>query len=323
LILTHLVIGAAGQDGVILSRKLKALDIEVVGVCKSYQSEFLNLAVPSLKIDEFDGGNIKSILDKYKPKKIYNLAGYSSVKFSWENPFDAVNVNASLVAEIIEWIYKKSDQTILIQASSSEIFANIKKSPQNESTELMPSSPYGASKALAHQLILHYKQRYSLNLGAAILYNHESPLRKSEFLSKHLAEGIADIFLNKQSKVKVGNLDSKRDWGWAPDYVNGIYEMSNQDVIQDYIFATGKQSTVREFAACFFSLIGVENFEDYLEIDTSALRQIDPTNLCGDSNKALKDMGWSNSKNLQEIASEMFNWELVRNASTSNIIWGS
>lgn len=198
----------------------------------------------------------------------------------------------------------------LIQASSSEIFGACESIPQKETYLLSPSTPYGIAKSFSHNLIKFYREKYSLNASSAILYNHESPLRKSEFVTKHIVRNVARISMGLQDTMTIGNMDAKRDWGWAPDYVLGMKKMSSNDYSEDYIFATGVQHSVRDFLSEAFKLIGVNDYSTYLTQDENALRSVDPSNLCGDSTKAKKELDWGHTKNFSEIVKIMFDWEL-------------
>ncbi len=309
----YLVTGAAGQDGILISRLLLEDEVEVIGICKEAQIDRLSKNLPGVTLDFVDKKNSKNITDllqKYRPTHIINLAGFSSVKESWHYPYECLETNSGLVTQIIEWLAMYSPNSRLIQASSSEIFGASDSYPQNETYLLSPSSPYGIAKSFSHNLIKVYRQKYSLNVSSAILYNHESPLRKSEFVTKHIVRNVARISMGLQDTMTIGNMDAKRDWGWAPDYVLGMKKMASSENSEDFIFATGVQHSVRDFLSEAFELIGIKDYSTYITQDENSLRSVDPSNLCGDSSLAKKKLSWGHTKNFSEIVKIMYDWEL-------------
>jgi len=309
----YLVTGAAGQDGILISRLLLKDGAEVFGICKEAQVDRLSKILPGVTLDFLDNKNSKNIADilqKYRPTHIINLAGFSSVKESWNYPYECLETNSGLVAEIIEWLVLQSPNSRLVQASSSEIFGACDSYPQNETYLLSPSSPYGIAKGFSHNLIKIYREKYSLNVSSAILYNHESPLRKNEFVTKHIVRNVARLSMGLQDTMTIGNMDARRDWGWAPDYVLGVKKMASNEYSEDFIFATGVQHSVRDFLSEAFELIGIRDYSKYLTQDKNALRSVDPSNLCGDSTMAKKKLNWGHTKNFSEIVKIMFDWEL-------------
>lgn len=290
-----LITGSAGQDGRILGPKLGINGHQVVMLCrpsvsKALQKEFPELKIVSCDLTELD--EVRKILDFECPDAIVNLAAFSSVKDSWNNPELLKKINIDLPAFILEWIRTRSHLTRLVHASSSEIFGSVSEEPQNEETPLRPLTPYGHSKAIAHDLCIHYRHNHNLSISNAIFYNHESFHRSNQYVTRHISMGIAAIQSEKLSKLNIGSLSSRRDWGWADEYMHGVKSLLESGTESDYVFATGMTHSVEDLLKIGFSSVGISDFRNYIEITQSELRQVDPVNLCGDSTKARNDLGW-------------------------------
>jgi GDPmannose 4,6-dehydratase len=319
-----LITGAAGQDGVIMSRKLINAGHKVFGICKPTQTAYLEIAVPGISIIEFDlnrYADIPELLSKFSPEVIVNLAGFSSVLRSWETPIKTFEINTLVPIQIIEWIFKTSPNTRFLQASSSEIFGGSNIVPQNEDTPLKPITPYGSSKAAIHELIKNFRFREGLHLSSAILYNHESPLRKLDFVTRHITNGVALIALGRSDSLKIGNVLMSRDWGWAPEYVDGMISVLNQSQGNDYVFATGKSHTVSEFIEASFYEVGIRDYLDFIITDESQIRRVDPSLLVGNAARAHSELGWHPSTKLNGIVSKMMAFELNFLNGNASGIW--
>ena len=308
-----LVSGAAGQDGIILSRKLIQQGNNVVGLCRPEQKDFLMESVPgiqSVPINITEKPHLYELLDRWQPSEIYNLAAFSSVRKSWNEPDVSTAVNCVLPALFLDWIKKYSFKTKFTQASSSEIFGGSTAGPQNEESDFAPITPYGLTKAYAHQLVVMYREEYGLLASNAILYNHESPIRKTEYVTRHVSKTVAEISLGYKKNLEIGNLSATRDWGWAPDYVAGMILLARADTPGDYIFATGEQHSVAELVKVAFTSLGIYDFEKYLRRSESHVRKVDPGSLFGDSSKAAQELGWKKTLDFNEMVETMVQSDL-------------
>ena len=311
--MTVLVTGAAGQDGVLLARKLIARGEKVVGACLLNATEYLNRAVPGIDIYPIDLSEFSSVdlmLDQIKPENIYNLAGFSSVRKSWEEPHIMTRINSELPAQILSWCARKSRGTRFLQASSSEIFGGTEIVPQNEITPMLPITPYGLSKAFAHSLTQEFRQQYGLHASTAILYNHESPLRSPEFVTRQIIQGIAHILLGQQNRLTIGNTSSQRDWGWAPDYVHGMTLALEHPNPDDYVFSTGQLRRVDDLIRVAFESVDISNYLEYLEENEALFRRVDPIRLVGDSSKAHKVLKWNHTVDFESMVNIMMKNEI-------------
>lgn len=303
-----LVSGAAGQDGIILSRKLIKQGNTVIGICRKEQQDFLIKYVPEIQpraIDLTNKTQIFRLLDDCQPTEIYNLAAFSSVRKSWNEPDLSTVINCTLPAVFLNWIEKYSKKTRFAQASSSEIFGGSDNGPQNELCSLRPITPYGLTKAYAHQLVSMYREEFGLFACNAILYNHESPIRKTEYVTRHVSKTVAEIAMGSKQYLEIGNRSAARDWGWAPDYVAGLMLMTGAERPTDYIFATGEQHTVGELVEAAFKSLGIYDFEKYIRKNEGQLRKVDPGNLRGDSRKAEHELGWTRTLDFNGIIETM------------------
>jgi GDPmannose 4,6-dehydratase len=316
-----LITGAAGQDGILLARKLLKTETDVVGICRKNQAKNLRQAVPGLSIytaDLTDFEKVHKILDKAKPTTIFNLAGYSSVNKSWMEPEIATRINSDLPVQILSWTVKKSPTTRIIQASSSEIFGATTQIPQTENTNIKPITPYGLSKSLAFEMMQIFRSKEGIHATNMILYNHESPLRREEFVTRRITKSVAQIKLGKLDTLHIGNIGMKRDWGWAPDYIDGMILASNKELADDYILATGILHSVKDIIETAFTYAGIENFEKYIHADENMIRKIDPQNLLGNPTKAETRLGWKRTLEFKEIIETMVKYDLQINP---NSIW--
>jgi GDPmannose 4,6-dehydratase len=306
--LTVLITGAAGQDGVLLARNLIANGEKVIGACLPRAKEYLTTAVAGIHVYPIDLSDFKAVdllLEETLPEKIYNLAGFSSVRRSWEEPHIAARINSDLPAQILSWCAKRSPATRFLQASSSEIFGGAATFPQSETTPTAPITPYGLSKLFAHSLTQEFRREYSLHASNAILFNHESPLRSEEFVTRQITQSVARISLGLQEKLNIGNTSAKRDWGWAPDYVRGMRLALEHQESDDYIFATGNVRSVKELIDVAFRSVGITDPIPYLHDEANRHRKVDPVNLVGDASKAHNVLAWNHTVDFETIIGQM------------------
>ena len=308
-----LVTGAAGQDGRLLTRALANKGKNVYGLCRPGRKEVLQNYSPNIKIIEVDVADqlkLVEVLNFIRPSEIYNLAGFSSVHQSWRHPALVTTINSVVPATILSWCLENDPAVKFLQASSSEIFGAITSSPQSEKTPLSPVTPYGLSKGYAHTLLQQYRNEYGLHASNAILYNHESPLRDIHFVTRKISRSVAAIGRGSKEPLKLGQIHSKRDWGWAPDYVSGMQSMMQKEVPGDYVFATGLVHTVEDLLRFAFNRIGIDDFSSYVQHDAKNDRHVDPVNLVGNNNRAIDELNWVPTTDLREIIETMVDFDI-------------
>lgn len=299
-----LVTGAFGQDAFHLFSEFSKSDerIEMHGLVRNlsdsrfelFTSKYPEVIFSAVDISQTD--LLQDAILKIKPTQIYNLAGISSIQDSWKNPVLTHEVNFIGFENILKATLKLQDltgnQTSIYQASSSEVFGSTAFSPQNEETPFRPINPYGVSKARAHELALEYKNRYGLKIAVGILYNHESPLRSTKFVSMKIAEFVNTMNSSNPSVLELGNIDARRDWGYAGDYVTAMQKMLELEKFETYVIATGVQHSVRDFLDLAFNIKGVEDWSRFVTFSEEFNRKTDHHNLVGDSSKAYVDLNW-------------------------------
>ncbi|KAA1380667.1 GDP-mannose 4,6-dehydratase [Aeromicrobium fastidiosum] len=313
-----LVTGANGQDGSYLVQQLLAAGDEVVGMCHSQEgAERLRSEHPgasAIACDLSDDLGIQRVVRDVAPSRIFNLAGNTSVARSWEHPADTADVLGIGPVRIFDAAWKLSQETgdpvRVLQASSAEIFGSATQVPQDELTLRRPVTPYGAAKNFAHEMAAVYRAR-GMHVSSAILYNHESPSRPETFVARKITMAVCDIVRGRQDVLALGNIDVQRDWGYAPDYVDAMVSILSHDVPGDFVVATGESHTVREFVAEAFACVGVDDWQDLVEIDPRFYRPADPEQLVGDSSR-LRSIGWSPTVTFQELVKIMVEAELAR-----------
>ena len=314
---TALVTGVTGQDGSYLAEFLLQKGYKVVGL-KRRTSLISTDRIdhifdnPNFSLEYYslhDGGCIYRLLQKYKPDEFYNLAAQSHVKVSFDVPEETVDTVAMGVLRLLEAI-RIFDPTIkLYQASSSEMFGDNPVNPQNEETALMPASPYACAKVFAHNIIRNYRQSYNIHASSGILFNHESPRRGETFVTRKITLAAAKIKLGMQDKLYLGNLDAKRDWGFAGDYVEAMWLMLQQDHPDDYVIATGETHTVKEFLHEVFDAAELD-VQKYVEIDPRLFRPHEVPLLLGDPSKAERQLGWKPRITFKKLAKMMYEADL-------------
>ena len=314
------ITGITGQDGSYLTELLLEKGYEVHGVVRRNSTVFRSRIEHLLKEyqnperaggrlflhygDMADGTNISRLLYQIQPDEIYNLAAQSHVRISFDIPVYTADVDAVGVVRLLEAIRDSGLKTKFYQASSSEMFGNVGEVPQNENTRFHPRSPYGCAKVFAHNTTVNYRESYGLFACSGILFNHESPRRGENFVTRKITKGVAAIKNGLQDKIILGNLDAKRDWGYAKEYVEAMWLMLQQDQPDDYVIATGEAHTVREFAQEAFKIVGL-NWEDYIVFGEGFLRPAEVNILVGDASKAKAQLNWEPKTKFKELVKLM------------------
>jgi GDPmannose 4,6-dehydratase len=307
---TALITGITGQDGSYLAEFLLEKGYKVYGLARrsSFQSyERIKHILDQIELiqgDLLDQNSLTEALIISNPDEVYNLASQSFIPTSWSHPVYTGDVNAIGVNRLLDAIRTVNAKIKYYQASSSEMFGNPQEVPQNEETPFHPTSPYGIAKLYAHWLTVSYRKHYGVFTCSGICFNHESPRRGFEFVSRKITCGAAGIKLGLRKELKLGNLEAKRDWGYAGDYVKGMWLMLQQDKAEDYVIATGEPRTVREFCSIAFSLLDLD-YTDYVVVDERLLRPTDINSLVGDSMKARKNLGWEPTISFKELVKMM------------------
>ncbi|MEM1165355.1 MAG: GDP-mannose 4,6-dehydratase [Planctomycetota bacterium] len=316
-----LITGITGQDGSYLAEFLLEKGYEVHGIIRRsssfntdridhiYQDPHNKTLVLKLHYGDLcDGGGIARLLEQVKPHEVYNLGAQSHVRVSFDMPIytaETVAMGAYKLLEAVREAQDKTGQQIrYYQASSSEQYGKVVETPQVETTPFYPRSPYAVAKVAAHWITVNYRESYDMHASCGILFNHESPRRGETFVTRKITRAVGRIKMGLQDKVFLGNLDSKRDWGYAGDYVKMMWMMLQQDTPDDYVIATNRTITVREFADMAFSHAGL-NFEDHVEFDPRYLRPAEVDLLLGDPAKAKAQLGWEPETSVEELAAMM------------------
>ena len=310
-----IITGLSGQDGTYLAELLITKNYRVIGAVRDIQKsgellpESLKNSVELTSWDMLNQHRMIEVLEKYNPAEIYNFAAYSSGAGMFDDPVGIAEVNGVAVARILEAMRRVDTNIRFCQASSREVFGVATQSPQTEATLRNPRSPYGAAKAYAHHLVSVYRAR-GMWAGSAILYNHESPRRPSTFVTRKITMGVAAIARGEASTIELGNLDSRRDWGWAPDYMDAIVKMVSAERPNDYIIATGVTHSVREFVTEAFLRVGIDDPDRYIEINEKWNRPADGAIPRGDSSRIAKELGWRPTVGFSQVVSAMVEHDL-------------
>lgn len=311
---TALISGITGQDGSYLAELLLDKGYRVVGlkrrtslICTERIDEIYENSNFSLEyFDLNDVGCMYRLLNKYQPDEFYNLAAQSHVRVSFDVPEDTVEGIAMGTLRLLNAIKEVSPHTRFYQASSSEMFGANPEHPQNEWTRFMPASPYACAKVFAHNLVKNYRESYGLFACSGILFNHESPRRGETFVTRKITLAAAHIGYLQQDKLYLGNLDSKRDWGFAGDYVEAMWLMLQQEEPDDFVIATGQTHTVRDFLELVFEVASLGDPYKYVEIDSRLFRPQEVPLLLGDYSKAKEKLGWEPKTDLRQLAEMMY-----------------
>ena len=315
----YLILGAAGQDGRIALQKLSARGIEVHAGVRSHPSveHAMHRVLPESRVhllDVTDRESIVAIIRRVKPTRILNLAGQSNVHLSWDQPastFDSNTVGALNVLQAVRDL-GLVDRVRLYQALSSEIFGRPETSPQDETTTMHPVTPYGLSKASARSLSVMFRERFDVWVSNGILYNHESMYRPESYVVRHVSASVARIKAGLQDALEIGDMTARRDWGYAPDYVDGMMQMLEHDVPDDFVLATGASHSVRDLVEIAFAAAEIDDWEQYLRIRPERIRSVEPAMLVGDARKAREAFDWSPSCSFDEMVAKLVEHDLNR-----------
>ncbi len=305
-----LITGIAGQDGSYLAEFLLAKGYEVAGLirrARTEQHERIAHFQDRLKLyegDILDQISLTGVLQKFQPDEVYNLASQSSVFRSWAEPILTGEINALGVSRLLEAIRSTNPKIKFYQASSSEMFGKVRESPQNELTPFYPRSPYGVSKTYGHFVTVNYRESYGIFAASGILFNHESPRRGLDFVTRKITHGAASISLGHSQTLVLGNLDVERDWGFAGDYVEAMWLMLQQSTPEDFVIGQGKSRSLRDFLQEAFAHVGL-NWEKFVHIDPKLMRLAEVEHVVADSAKAHAKLGWKPRTSFQELVGMM------------------
>ncbi len=316
-----LITGITGQDGIYLAELLTAKGYEVFGLIRGQNNPKFSLVeqmFPELTLltgDLTDVSSLTRVLGIAEPDEVYNLGAISFVAYSWENASVTTDVTAKGVLNILEAtrLYAGDDigRVRFYQASSSEMFGRVQEVPQSEKTLLWPRSPYGVAKAFGHYMTINYRESYGMHASSGMLFNHESPRRGPEFVTRKISNAVARIKLGKQDRVVLGNLDAKRDWGFAGDYVDAMWRMLQQPTADDYVIATGETHSIREYLELAFEVAGIPDWERYVTQDPRFMRPAEVDLLIGDPSKAKTVLGWKPTVSFPELVAMMVDGDLA------------
>jgi GDPmannose 4,6-dehydratase len=316
---TALITGITGQDGPYLAEFLLSKGYKVAGTVRRLSTPNMeNIKDIADKIELFsadllDQSSLMDAIRKSEPDEVYNLAAQSFVKASWDQPVLTGEFTALGVTRVLEAIRTVNPKIKFYQASSSEMFGKVTETPQRETTRFHPRSPYGVAKVYGHYITVNYRESYGMFACSGILFNHESPRRGIEFVTRKISHGVARIKLSKQDKLELGNLEPKRDWGYAGDYVEAMWLMLQQDKADDYVIATGENHSVREFVEEAFKVAGIEDWQKYVVANESKyMRPAEVDYLIGDASKAQKVLGWKPKTSFKELVRIMVEADLER-----------
>ncbi len=315
-----LVTGVTGQDGSYLAELLLAKGYEVAGMVRrtshhSYERiEHLLDRVEIVAADLLDQHSLTQVLQETRPDEVYNLAAQSYVPTSWTQPVLTGEFTALGVTRILEAVRLVHPTARFYQASSSEMFGRVVETPQNERTPFYPRSPYGVAKAYGHWITVNYRESYGIYAVSGILFNHESPRRGIEFVTRKVTDGVARIKLGLAKELRLGNLDSRRDWGFAGDYVDAMWRMLQRPEAQDYVIGTGATHSVRELVQAAFGHVGLD-WEKHVVVDPKFIRPAEVDLLQADPSKARAELGWEPKVSFEELVAMMVDADLQRLAA--------
>jgi GDPmannose 4,6-dehydratase len=322
-----LVTGITGQDGLYLSELLLSKGYEVFGLIRGQnnpKADLVRSVVPDVRLLHGDITDLSSLiraLSTAQPDEVYNLGAVSFVAYSWENARLTSDVTGLGVLNVLEATRLHAGPDLsgirFYQASSSEMFGKVQDVPQRESTLLWPRSPYGVAKVYGHYMTINYRESYGMHASSGILFNHESPRRGPEFVTRKITQAVARISLGLQDSISLGNLDAKRDWGFAGDYVEAMWLMLQQEQADDYVVATGETHSIREFLEIAFAHVGIEDWQPKVTQDPRFLRPAEVDLLIGDPTKARKQLGWQPKVGFEDLVRMMVDSDLAEQGKTS------
>jgi GDPmannose 4,6-dehydratase len=309
---TALITGVSGQDGFYLAERLLADGVEVHAVSLPGDAPVDGVRTHVGDVADVEG--TRALVLEVAPDEIYNLAAVSSVARSWDEPELTARVNGLAAVGLLEsarQLQERAGRPVrFVQASSAEIFGLPDRSPQDEDTPVRPVNPYGAAKAFAHLMVDVYRHR-GLPAVSLVLYNHESPRRPEQFVTRKITAGVAAISAGTASRLTLGNLAAVRDWGWAPDFVDAMVRAARADVARDYVVATGESHSVEEFVAAAFRCVGIDDWASYVEVDQALLRPVDAQALVGNPARIRTDLGWAPTVGFEDVVRRMVEADLA------------
>ena len=314
-----LITGITGQDGAYLARLLLDKGYQVYGLAARRGSDALwrlreldaDAEVTLLTGDVTDVSSLLRAIEQTRPTEFYNLAAQSFVDKSWDLPSVTVQVTGMAVTNVLEAIRCTDPGIRFYQATSSEVFGRVQAPVQDEGTPFHPRSPYGVAKAFAHWLTVNYRESHGMHASSGILFNHESPLRGLEFVTRKISVAVARIKHGRQQKLLLGNLEAKRDWGYAGDYVEAMWRMLQQEAAGDYVVATGRNASVRDFCRIAFAHTGLD-YEKHVEVDPALFRRAEVDAVLGSAAKAKAQLGWVPKTSLEQLVAMMVDADLRR-----------
>ncbi len=313
---TALITGITGQDGSYLAELLLEKGYRVVGMVRRTSTTNFNRlthiqdAIDLVQGDLLDQMSLIDILNEYQPEEVYNLAAQSFVPTSWNQPVLTGEFTALGVTRVLDAVRIVNPKIRFYQASTSEMFGKVQAVPQTEDTPFYPRSPYGVAKLYGHWITINYRESYDMYACSGILFNHESPRRGTEFVTRKVTRAVARIKLGLQKDVHLGNLDARRDWGFAGDYVHAMWLMLQQDAPDDFVIASGETHAVRELCEVAFSHVGL-NWEDYVVVDPKFYRPAEVDLLIGDPTKAFQKLGWERKVSFEDLIKMMVDADLA------------
>ncbi|WP_106818045.1 GDP-mannose 4,6-dehydratase [Janibacter massiliensis] len=315
-----LITGITGQDGLYLSELLLSKGYEVHGLIRGQNNpkeQLVREVVPEVQLHTGDLTDLSSLLRAMRnadPTEVYNLGAVSFVAYSWDNAFVTTDVTGNGVLNVLEAVrlHAGDDPSRIrfYQASSSEMFGKVQDVPQKETTLLWPRSPYGVSKVFGHYMTINYRESYGMHASSGILFNHESPRRGPEFVTRKVSRAVARISLGLQDTISMGNLDARRDWGFAGDYVEAMWRMLQQDEADDYVIATGQTHSIRDLLDAAFGHVGITDWQDRVVQDPRFMRPAEVDLLIGDASKAKEKLGWEPTVGFEELVAMMVEHDL-------------
>lgn len=321
---TALITGITGQDGMYLAELLLSKGYEVFGLVRGQNNpkiQMLEETLPDVKLltgDITDFSSLVRVMGVAQPDEVYNLGAISFVAYSWENASLTSDVTGKGVLNMLEAtrLYAGNDiaKVKFYQASSSEMFGKVQQVPQREETLLWPRSPYGVAKVFGHYMTINYRESYGMHASSGILFNHESPRRGPEFVTRKISQAVARIHLGLQDELVLGNLDSKRDWGFAGDYVEAMWRMLQQDAADDFVIATGETHSISEFLDKAFAVVGIDDWSGYVKQDPRFIRPAEVDLLIGDPSKAQKVLGWKPQVSFDGLVTMMVESDIKENS---------
>ncbi|WP_010203450.1 GDP-mannose 4,6-dehydratase [Salinibacterium sp. PAMC 21357] len=323
------ITGITGQDGLYLAELLLSKGYKVYGLIRGQNNpkrEMLERVIPDVEIltgDLTDLSSLMRAMSVAKPDEFYNLGAISFVAYSWENAHLTSEVTGMGVLNALEAVRLHMDatgqQVRFYQASSSEMFGKVQTVPQDEDTLLWPRSPYGVAKVYGHYMTINYRESYGMHASSGVLFNHESPRRGPEFVTRKVSRAVARISLGLQDKLTLGNLDAQRDWGFAGDYVEAMWLMLQQDDADDYVISTGETQSIRVLLDHAFAAVGIDDWSSYVELDERFMRPAEVDLLVGDSTKAKERLGWQPKVKFPELIAMMVESDLAEQKELAGI----